>query len=256
MEQRREKINYKQLVAHKNNHYSIDGLEELADSIDEVGLLHDVIVKPTGQYNKNGKQIYVIISGHRRVQAIKRLVEKRGILKHTEVPCVVIPFNEDEIITELKLHIANVTSREMSEYDKMIAIDRMNKLLQEAKDKGFEIKGRKKEIIAYNIGLKPSQVQTYMTVATYSDDEVKDAIKKGKLKIETVHNLIKENKKKNESNILTMKQVNNSPQKTPRQKVYKKLLNFEKALEQIAAEFDDYDEIQQLIKKIEQRFEE
>lgn len=255
MEQRREKINYKQLIAHKNNHYSVDGLEELADSIDEVGLLHDVVVKPTGKYNKNGKQQFVIISGHRRVQAIKRLVEKRGVVKHAEVPCVVIPYNEDEIITELKLHIANVTSREMSEYDKMIAIERMSKLLQEAKDKGYEVKGRKKEIIAYNIGLKPSQVQTYMTVASYSDDDVKEAIKKGKLTIETAHDLIKENKKKNENSILTMNQVENSPQKTPRQKAYKKLLNFEKTIEQISDEFEDYSEIQQLVKEIKQKLE-
>ena len=181
MELERMKIHYKQLVAHKNNHYSVKGLEELADSILKVGLLHDVIVKPMKQKDKAGKQLYTIVSGHRRVMAIREIVENQCLESYALIPCIILPEDEDEILTEMKLHIANITSRDIPEYDKMMAIERMSILLQAAKEKGVELKGRKKEIIAYNIGLKPSQVQTYLTVANYSADDVKEAITGSKL---------------------------------------------------------------------------
>lgn len=255
MEHERKKINYKQLIAHENNHYSLDGLDELADSILEVGLLEDIIVKPISKCDKSGNPLYVIVSGHRRASAIKKLVEKRGLESYENIPCIVLPEEEDDIITEMKLHIANITTREMTEYDKMIAIERMNNLLQQAKENGHEIKGRRKEIIAFNIGLSPSQVQTYMTVANHSDKDVKEAIRKGKLTIEAVHELIKANKKNESSNKLTMAQVKELPVKTPRQKIYKKILNLEKAVERNASEIENYEEILQMLKEIERKIE-
>ena len=253
MEQKRKSIHYKQLIAHKNNHYSIEGLDELADSILKVGLLHDVIVKPTKLKNKSDKQLYVIVSGHRRVMAIKRLVEKMGLESYAEIPCVILSEDEDELLTEMKLHIANITSRDIPEYDKMMAIERMNVLLQEAKEKGVEFKGRKKEIIAYNIGLKPSQVQTYLTVANYSDNDVKEAIRKGKLTIERAHNLIKEIRKKDPGSILNVEKIDQIPIKTTKQKIVKKILGIEKTIQENAGEFENSEEILNRLKDVIQK---
>lgn len=275
----RKRIDYKQLIPHEKNHYSLEDIEELADSIENVGLIHDVIVKDTGEVNEAGDSLYKVVSGHRRVLAMTMLVEERGVDGFEEIPCVVIPKDEKETITQMKLHYANMTNREMSEYDKMVAITELKQLVQKAKDDGIKIKGRIKEVVAEAIGLKPTQAQKYMTVAENSTDEVKEAIKDGELTIEAAHNLIKENKAKavekqepvtvieEEDNSedkpvvvekpkLDMEQVKKLKKETPRDKVFKKLEGFSKALDRNAAEFNEYEEIKALVRKIELIFAE
>lgn len=275
----RKRIDYRQLIPHEKNHYSLEDIEELADSIENVGLLHDVLVKDSGETNENGDKLYKVVSGHRRVLAMTMLVEERKLEDFEEIPCAVIPENEEETITQMKLHYANMTSRDMTEYDKMIAISEMKKLIQNAKDNGIKIKGRVKEVVAEAVGLKPTQAQKYMTVAENSTEEVKEAIRDGQLTIEAAHNLIKENKAKTveqqgkepepeqqQENVavkpaeekpkLDIDQVKNLKKETPRDKVFKKLEGFTKALDRNNAEFEKYEEIKALVRQIELIFEE
>lgn len=274
--QKRKKIHYKQLVAHEKNHYSLEGIEDLADSIENVGLLSEILVKPTGEKNEEGKDLYTIVSGHRRVLAITKLVEERGLKEHAKVPCVETSPSEEETITELKLHYANTTAREMSPYDKMMAIAELKRLIQKAKSEGIPIKGRIKELVGEAVGLKPTQTQAYMTVAENSSDEVKEAIKAGELTVDQAYALIKENKEKAQETVdddtvtvetpadekpaetkpvLEIEHVENAKKETPREKLYKKLIGLEKAFKKMADEFDDYEEIEELFKQLESRFE-
>lgn len=264
--QKRKKINYKQLVAHEKNHYSLEGIEELADSIEDVGLLHDVLVKESGEVNEAGEKLYTIVSGHRRVFAMTLLVEDRKLKKYADIPCVLMDANEDEDITEMKLHYANMTTREMSEYDKMMAVSEMKRLIQQAKANGVPIKGRIKENVAQAVGLGATQTQKYLTVAENSTEEVKEAIKSGELTIEEASRLIQENKAKEteekekpeeveDKPKLDIEQVRNKQEETTREKLYKKLLGLEKAFDKNANEFEDYKEIKSLFKQIERHFE-
>jgi len=152
------------------NHYSIENIDELADSIESFGLLQDLLVK-----EENGK--YVIISGHRRYEAIKLLVEQRGLTKFEYINCSLNDKAEDETITNIKLEISNILTRELSEYEKMTAIENLRNLIIKAKNNGFEIKGRMRDFIGEQINLSPAQTQRYLKVIDQGSDQIKAALR-------------------------------------------------------------------------------
>ena len=179
--QKRKKINYKLLIPHEKNHYSLNAIEELADSIESVGLLQDCIVKPTDEGN------YILVAGHRRSLAIKMLVEERGLEQFADVSCYITDWQEDDIITQLKLHMTNTTARDMTEYDKMQAVAEIKRLIVEAKERGFEIKGKTREIVGGTLKLGSTQVQKYLNIMEQAAPEVKEALKKGEITVQEAY---------------------------------------------------------------------
>lgn len=239
----RKKINYKQLIGHEKNHYSIVGISELADAIEDVGLLQDIVVKKTGEFNSDGQPLYKIVSGHRRQLAIKELVENRGQTKYSEIPCVVISQEEDELITQLKLHLANTTARELSEYDKMIAISELKKIIENAKEKGIKIKGRVREIISENVNLGATQVQKYLDIAEKATDEVRSSLQSGDITVQEAYNSIK--KSDEYSDGAQPKEKNKSSENS-----YKKLYSKFKAFKKLSQDMQIQDE--EFLKLIEE----
>jgi len=202
--QKRKRIHYKKLIPHEKNHYSLENIEELADAIENVGLLQEPIVKP---FNDN----YIIISGHRRHLAITKLVEERGLTQFEDIPCTVLDKDEDDVLTSLKLHLTNTTIRNMTEYDKMIAISELRTLIQKAKEKGITIKGKMRDIISDSTKLGTTQVQKYMSIEDQATEDIKEALKKGDITLEEAYESTrkpkrepelksKENEKKREGN--------------------------------------------------------
>ena len=188
--QKRKKINYQLLIPHEKNHYSLNDIEELADSIESVGLLQDCIVKPIDE----GK--YVIVAGHRRSLAIKMLVEERGLKQFVDVPCYITDRQEDDVITQLKLHMTNTTARDMTEYDKMQAVAETKRLIMEAKERGFEIKGKTREIVGDALNLGNTQVQKYLSIMEQAAPEVKEALKKGEITVQEAYDTTRPKKEK------------------------------------------------------------
>jgi ParB family chromosome partitioning protein len=180
---RRKKIHYESLIPNKNNHYSIENIEELADSIENFGLLQDLLVK-----QDNDK--YIIISGHRRYEAIKLLVGQRGLEKFEYIDCCLNEDNEDEIVTEIKLHISNVLTRELSEYEKMIAVQELRALVLKAKENGFTIKGRMRDFIGDQINLGPAQTQKYLKLIDKGSDQIKEELRDKKISLSTALEMI------------------------------------------------------------------
>lgn len=68
------------LVFHKNNEYPMEALEELAASILDIGLLHNIDVS----YDEE-KDHYVIDAGERRTRAIDLLIERYKDLAHQDM---------------------------------------------------------------------------------------------------------------------------------------------------------------------------
>jgi len=188
----RKRINYKQLIPHAKNHYSLENIEELADSIEDVGLLQDLVVKPIqGDPNR-----YTIVAGHRRRLAVILLVEERKLEKYVDVPCVILDAYEDEVITQLKLHITNTTTREMTEHDKMIAISELKEIIEEARKKGYTVKGKTRDLIASSINLGEVQIQKYITINENATDAVKESLKKGDITVSEAYQTTKQKKDK------------------------------------------------------------
>jgi ParB family chromosome partitioning protein len=104
------------LTAHGANFFSPakESLDELAESIRQVGVLHPLVVRPI----EGGR--YEIVSGHRRLMA----AEMAGL---EEVPCVVREMDDTE--AELALIDANLETRQLSPMEMARAIRRKKELL-------------------------------------------------------------------------------------------------------------------------------
>jgi ParB family chromosome partitioning protein len=177
----RKKIHYSKLVPNPKNIYSISDIEELADSIEDSGLLQNLVVK------ENGDDTYEIVSGHRRWNATKLLVEERNHEEYAEVECLVLSKDEDELQTLLKLHTTNLLARNISEYEKMQAIKELEEIYTQLAEKGQKPKGKIRDLIAEQVDLKPTQVQKYMTISKKADDETLSDLEEGNITVEQAY---------------------------------------------------------------------
>ncbi|MCL2703881.1 MAG: ParB/RepB/Spo0J family partition protein [Defluviitaleaceae bacterium] len=144
-------IPYDKIKPSKQNIYGLRDIEELAATIDEMGLLHNLVVKEADEAG-----FYELTSGERRYRAI-------GLLKWATVPCKVEK-RENEAIDELKLIFANSTARELTEYEKTTQAGRIKELLQGLKAGGHKFKGRMRDIVAEFLKVSSAQVGRYESI--------------------------------------------------------------------------------------------
>lgn len=120
--------------ANASNFYEMSDLEELAASIELVGLMHPVIVRPNGER-------YTLIDGERRFRAMTE------VLGWTEIFAIVRrPAND--VVEELMLIEANRTQRKMSAADLSRQSERYTELLAQLKGAGVTIPGRLRDRVA------------------------------------------------------------------------------------------------------------
>lgn len=156
------------LVDETNNPYPITELEDLIESIKSHGLEQNLVVK---QVDKN---LYTIVSGHRRFAAIKHIIEndinkEYGHLE--EIYCKIISQNENEIITHLRLHETNFQNRnllKLKEEDKLKIVEDYLHWLDRARKEnvlinGKEIKGKTREILAERFNINKDTAQKLIT---------------------------------------------------------------------------------------------
>lgn len=94
------------------NFYSLPDIEDLAEDIDRQGLIHSLAVA------KISSEKYKLISGHRRLTAIKLLIEN-GKWNNETVPCYVITAKKSDAEMNLDLIMLNHTQRKYSEWNKL-----------------------------------------------------------------------------------------------------------------------------------------
>lgn len=143
------KIKLDQIEVNENNKYPMVSIEELATSIMQYGLFHDLLVKKIDE-NK-----YKLIAGERRYRALSLLVSQ-GHEEFNFVSVNIQDENEDEIITRIKLHEENIQARplhKMSNEEKKEIVEDYLDLINQARNKGIningkEIKGKTKDILA------------------------------------------------------------------------------------------------------------
>jgi ParB family chromosome partitioning protein len=135
----------------ENNKYGIRDIEELAATIEAVGLMHNILVRETAD-----PEVYELISGERRYMAFKFLWEA-GDEKYATIPCKVEPQINDDL-SELRLLLANSTARELNDFEKTHQAIRIREILKNLKEKGYKIKGRINEIIADVMDVSAAQV--------------------------------------------------------------------------------------------------
>ena len=146
------------IVDNKANFYAVDraGLKPLADSIAMDGLQQYPLVTP----HRTGRGKYLLLSGHRRCAAIKMLVDegawgvigrspndRPGGASTAQVPCTVREYRS-AAMAELQLILANSTARVLSNAEISKQAERMEVLLYQLKEEGYEFPGRMRDQVA------------------------------------------------------------------------------------------------------------
>lgn len=119
--------------------YSTGDIESLAASIEA----HTLIEPPTVRDLMNGE--YVIISGHRRVMAVKKLVEE-GHTEFSRIQVAVVIDNDDESVA-LKLIAANAETRVLTNAERLAQAQEYMRVMSLYKDR-VNLPGKVRDIVA------------------------------------------------------------------------------------------------------------
>lgn len=123
-----------QLIVNEHNFFTVEDVQEMADDIALNGLYSPLTVCAAGE----GK--YRIVAGHRRRKALETLGRK-------DAPCIIKNYDgeDSEMVALIQ---SNLTSRELTYYEKMEAVIRLEKALRSMKERGVTLPGRLRDHLA------------------------------------------------------------------------------------------------------------
>ena len=142
----REQIEYidiSQIESDPGNFYNLVQLEELASNIAVVGLQQPLRVRTS----ETDPEKVVVVSGHRRHAALKLLI-KEGDEALRAVPCIRERAAGSAALQELRLIFANRDTRVISSAEVAKQVERVEMLLYQLKEEGFEFPGRMRDHVA------------------------------------------------------------------------------------------------------------
>jgi ParB family chromosome partitioning protein len=145
----------------------------LMEDIERQGLKHNLVVK------SNDDGTYTIISGHKRREAVRRLVEEKGYAP--TLPCLVEKYNnEDEEMEDIIM--LNELNRKLTDSELMWQYEKLRGIFERRKaDK--QVKGRIRELVAEKLKVSKSQVRKIENIHHHAVEEVKELIDEGKMTI-------------------------------------------------------------------------
>lgn len=174
-------IHYTQIRPSKMQFYSQGDIEEQADSIE----LADGIMQPLVVRQQDADQ-YELLAGHRRLEAVKRLVENRKLTQYAMVPCHIEKANDWR--AEYLLIMTN-SYREKSGYEKMMEVQRLSEILPHLPGseelKGRALRGR----IAKELKTGETSVQNYNYIYNHLCQKGMEVYKAGEIKTAVANEL-------------------------------------------------------------------
>lgn len=151
----REQIEYipiERIDPDPENFYSLDGLDELAGSIELVGLQQPLRVRD-GEHGH-----VIIVSGHRRRAACMMIRDGGSDMFKAGVPCIREKAAELPEMQELKLIFGNAQTRVMSAPEMSRQAVKTRDLLARLRDQGYAFPGRTRELVASVLQTSDSRV--------------------------------------------------------------------------------------------------
>lgn len=170
------------LVPSPRNKYGIRDIEEMASSIEEMGLFHNLVARRLPDCDK-----YEIISGERRYWGIKSLYDS-GHTEWAVVPCKIDNSVSDDM-AELKLLIANCQTRTLTDYEKLYQAQRAKDIMLNLKKEGHKFTGRTRDNVALLIGVSPSQMGRIDSISNHLSDDFMEQFKNGGIGISAAYEL-------------------------------------------------------------------
>lgn len=125
------------------NFYELRGLDELAANIELCGLQQPLLVRS----NPEAPDRVIIVSGHRRRAAIRKLVDG-GREDLRRIPCLREVESSSKALQELRLIFANSDNRNLTSAEISKQAEQVTKLLYELKEEGVEFSGRMRDHVA------------------------------------------------------------------------------------------------------------
>lgn len=188
-------IPYEQLEMGEYKIYDIDSMEvqDLAESIAAIGLEQNLVVKETDDPNK-----YVVVTGHKRMTAIQYIFDNNievndKVRKTIESPmCVVVPKNEDELVTKFRMHETNVHQRKGFT---VAEIEDYMRTVEEAKKRNLEINGKKivgttRAVLKARFDISEPTAKKYIKLVKEGNDELKKAVDNGEISINNAYDVL------------------------------------------------------------------
>ena len=153
-----------QLLVNEHNFFTVEDVQELADDITLNGLYSPLTVCAAGE----GK--YRIVAGHRRRKALELLGRK-------DAPCIVKNYDgeDSEMVALIQ---SNLTSRELTYYEKMEAVIRLEKALRSMKERGVELPGRLRDHLAEQTNESASAIHRMQYIHKNLSPALLDALRR------------------------------------------------------------------------------
>lgn len=152
------------LIVNERNFFVVEDVQALADDIALHGLYNPLTVREIGDGT------YRIVAGHRRRKALELLDCKAA-------PCIVKNY-EGEDSELVALIQSNLTSRELTYYEKMEAVIRLEKALRSMKERGVELPGRLRDHLAEQAGESTSAVHRMTYIHKNLSPALLDALRR------------------------------------------------------------------------------
>lgn len=142
---RREQIEYidiDKIVPDPENFYELSDIDALAENISLFGLRQPLRVReqPGGTY--------MIVSGHRRYTALKKIIAEDGREDLREVPCIVEVAGDNPALKQLALIYDNMDNRKISSADFARQVEQVEKLLYQLQQDGYDFPGRMRDHVS------------------------------------------------------------------------------------------------------------
>ena len=171
------------IVPDENNFYSLDGIEELAASIELIGLQQPIRVRPTGD-------LWTIVSGHRRRAACMMIQDGGSDMFANGVPCIPEYGEASPAMQELRLIYANAMTRVLTPSELSKQAERVTALLYELKEQGVEFPGRMREHVAQACQVSESKIARLNAIRK-AHEYVVDAFDNGEINTSVAYELSK-----------------------------------------------------------------
>lgn len=142
---KREQIEYidiDKIVPDPENFYELSDIDALAENISLFGLRQPLRVReqPGGTY--------MIVSGHRRYTALKKIIGEDGREDLREVPCIVEAAGDNPALNQLALIYDNMDNRKISSADFARQVEQVEKLLYQLQQEGYDFPGRMRDHVS------------------------------------------------------------------------------------------------------------
>lgn len=175
-----------QLDPDPNNFYDTSDVDDLAASIELIGLQQPIRVRP----GQDGH--YFVVSGHRRRKAIMAIRSQNPEAFRDGVPCIIEYGAASDAMNELRLIYANSATRVISPYEQARQIERVTEILYTLKKQGVSFPGRMRDHVAEACRISETNIARLNKIRKCLVPELMPQFESGKLGVTAAHRIAQE----------------------------------------------------------------